>query len=376
MPALSRNYSILVVDDATENVEFVDRLLKSENFTVYKSYSAQTARSILLTEEIDLILLDVNMPDQNGYSFCKELREIDKFSLLPILFITAVDREIGFQEAIANGGDDFISKPFHKKELIAKIRAFLRIKDLQDHLMIEKVRYEKELKAARKVQEQMIPAKSIEWNGIKASTYLHPLFQIGGDFVDIWTENNELHAVIADCSGHGPSAALIGVMFKMQLLNCQVGSTLAEKVDCLRSNLRRILPEDYFITLVYLIISPDRSIQYIKCGHPEPIYYKDSIVNSLPGQSPLIIDLNLIPQDHIQSITLEKGTTLLLYTDGMIEATNSKLEMFQTQGLMDLFKTVMDKKEPDIFNGMINGVLEYCGDAEPEDDMAMLCIQF
>src|SRR5690606_22135747 len=109
-------------------------------------------------------------------------------------------------------------------------------------------------------------------------------------------------------------------------------------------------PEDYFITLVYLIISPDRSIQYIKCGHPEPIYYKDSIVNSLPGQSPLIIDLNLIPQDHIQTIKLEKGTTLLLYTDGMVEATNSKLEMIQTQGLMDLFKAVMDRKDPDIFN--------------------------
>lgn len=374
-------FSVLIVDDAKENVDILERLLRSENFLVHKSYSAEEARGVLLGDDIDLILLDVNMPIQDGYSFCKELREIDRFKLLPIIFITAVDRESGFQEAIRNGGDDFISKPFNKKELIAKIRAFKRIKTLQDELMAEKIRYEKELRSARKVQEQLIPSKDLEWNGIKASTYFHPLFQIGGDFVDIWVENDKLHAVIADCSGHGPSAALVGVIFKMQLMHAGYGEDLPQKVENLRKNLRGILPEDFFITFVYLTISSNGIMDYIKCGHPEPLLYHQGKVETLPGLSPMIVDVDLHLRDSISSTKLSPGSVLLLYTDGLIEATNENLEMVDTEGLSNIFKKAIEKKpsggmeEKDLFLQIVDGVLEFCGDMPPEDDMAMICIK-
>lgn len=371
---MKRTFSILIVDDAEENVSVLERLLKSEKFLVHKSYSAEQAREILVNQEVDLVLLDVNMPIQDGYSFCKELREIDRFKLLPIVFITAVDRESGFQEAIRNGGDDFISKPFNKKELVAKIRAFIRIKSLQDELMQEKSRYEKELKAARKVQEQLIPLKILDWHGIQASTYFHPLFQIGGDFVDIWVENDLLHAVIADCSGHGPSAALVGVIFKMQLMHTKFGDTVAKKVESLRANLKGILPEDYFITFVYITLDGNGNMEYIKCGHPEPLVYSGGEVTALPGRSPMIVDLDLKLHDSICSTKLQPGTTLLLYTDGLIEAMNDRLEMIGTEGLMEVFKAAVDTKE-DLFGGIIERIHRYCGDIPPEDDMAMICIK-
>jgi sigma-B regulation protein RsbU (phosphoserine phosphatase) len=367
---------ILVVDDAKENVDLLDKLLRNENYNVIKSYSAKQARESLLSEHVDLILLDVNMPEQDGYSFCKEIREIEKFKLLPILFITSVDREVGFQEAISNGGDDFISKPFHKKELIAKIQAFLRIKILQDELLFEKARYEKELRAARKVQEQMVPEKYVSWNGMQAYSYLKPMFQIGGDFVDIWEENDRLHLVIADCSGHGPSAALVAVMFKMQLLNCPKTNHLARKVEYLRKNLKGILPEDYFITFVYIILDSNGEMEYIKCGHPEPLIYDGSEVSTLPGLSPIIVDLDLHLNDSICQYKMKKGSSLLLYTDGLIEATNSEYEMLETSGLMKIFQKNVNFDSNVMFQNIINGVIEYCGNVEPEDDMAMVCIKF
>lgn len=375
---VEKKFSILLVDDAQENVDILERLLRSENFQVHKSYSADEARGILLSHHVDLILLDVNMPVQDGYSFCKELREIERFQLLPIIFITAVDRESGFQEAIRNGGDDFISKPFNKKELIAKIRAFKRIKTLQDELMLEKTRYEKELRAARKVQEQLIPSKSLEWHGIRASTYFHPLFQIGGDFVDIWIEEDKMHAVIADCSGHGPSAALVGVIFKMQLMHTNYGDGIEKKVETLRKNLKGILPEDFFITFVYLTLDSNGYMEYIKCGHPEPLLHFNGDVSTLPGRSPMIVDVDLKLRDSICYTRLEKGTTLLLYTDGLIEATNEKLEMVDTDGLSRIFaQSIRDseKDEKELFIQIINGILEFCGTMPPEDDMAMICIK-
>lgn len=375
MQQRTKSYSILIVDDAQENVDILERLLRSEHFIVHKSYSAAEARDILVSQDIDLILLDVNMPVQDGYSFCKELREIDRFKLLPIIFITAVDRETGFQEAIKNGGDDFVSKPFNKKELMAKIRAFIRTKSLQDQLLFEKTRYEKELKAARKVQEQLIPLKTLEWYDIQASTYFHPLFQIGGDFVDIWIENNLLHAVIADCSGHGPSAALVGVIFKMQLMHTKYGDPLKDKVESLRNSLKGILPEDYFITFVYITVDKEGNMEYIKCGHPEPLVYYNGEVTSLPGRSPMIVDLDLKLKDSICYTKLEKGTTVLLYTDGLIEASNEKLEMIDTSGLSQVFKETIESNEEDLFKGIIQGVLSFCGTQSPEDDMAMICIK-
>ncbi|MCC5814845.1 MAG: SpoIIE family protein phosphatase [Leptospira sp.] len=369
-------FTILVVDDAQENVSILERLLRSENYNVLKAFSADEARGILVSQNVDLLLLDVNMPVQDGYSFCKELREIERFELLPIIFITAVDRESGFQEAINNGGDDFISKPFNKKELVAKIKAFKRIKNLQDELLKEKLRYEKEMKAARKVQEQLIPLKSIEWNGIKASTYFHPLFQIGGDFVDIWIEGDKLHAVIADCSGHGPSAALVGVIFKMQLMHTGYGDSLVDKITTLRKNLKGVLPEDYFITFVYVTIDSQGFMEYIKCGHPEPILYSNGEVITLPGLSPMIVDVDLKLSDSICNKQLERGSTLLLYTDGLEEATNQDLEMVGTDGLSRIFQASLEEEHSDLFKNIIGGVLEFCGDMPPEDDMAMICIKF
>jgi phosphoserine phosphatase RsbU/P len=371
-----KQYSILIIDDAKENVEILAKLLISEKYNVIKSYSAEQGRNILLTEKVDTILLDVNMPVQDGYSFCKELREIERFKLVPILFITAVDRDIGFQEAIANGGDDFISKPFHKKELIAKIKAFLRIKVLQDELLLEKSKYEKELRAARKVQEQLIPEKKVNWKGIDTYSYLQPMFQIGGDFVDIWEEEDKLHLVIADCSGHGPSAALVAVMFKMQLMNCPKSNNLATKIEYLRKNLKGILPEDYFITFVYIILDANGEMEYIKCGHPEPLLFDGSQIIPLPGLSPMIVDLDLKLKDSICHYKINKGSSLLLYTDGLIEATNSSYQMLGENGLTDIFLNNVNVDVNHMFQNIIKGVLKYCGSNSPEDDMAMICIKF
>lgn len=114
------------MDDSEINLKLIVHTLQPFGFQIFTAESAADARNVLLTNRVDVLLLDVSMPDQDGFSFCRELREIERFKLLPILFITGINREVGFDEAISHGGDDFIQKPFQPKELIAKIRAFIR----------------------------------------------------------------------------------------------------------------------------------------------------------------------------------------------------------------------------------------------------------
>ncbi|TGK78351.1 fused response regulator/phosphatase [Leptospira noumeaensis] len=367
-------HTILIVDDVPENVELLKYLLQQEGFKTYTAYSAEEARLVLLNTAIDTLLLDVNMPVQDGFSFCRELRTMDQFKLLPILFITSIEREVGFQEAMKNGGDDFINKPFNKRELVAKIRSVIRLKDLQDELYTQKSKYEKELQTARRVQDQLIPEKSFIWNGIKAQTLFHPYLQIGGDFVDTWIEEKKLHIVIADCSGHGPSAALIGAMFKMQLFNLVTSMGLHARVEHLRKNMELVLPEDYAITFCYAILDSDLKLSYINGGHPAPIVYIDGETKFLKGMSPMIMGINFTANDEVQTVQLKNGSMFFMYTDGASEAMNSKSEYITEEGMKEIFHKSV-KSGDDILLSVQNQILEFCGTSTPSDDMAMVCIQ-
>ncbi|TGM51414.1 PP2C family protein-serine/threonine phosphatase [Leptospira vanthielii] len=367
-------HTILIVDDVPENVELLKYLLQQEGFKTYTAFSAEEARLVLLNTAIDTLLLDVNMPVQDGFSFCRELRTMDQFKLLPILFITSIEREVGFQEAMKNGGDDFINKPFNKRELVAKIHSVIRLKDLQDELYRQKSKYEKELQTARRVQDQLIPEKSFIWNGIKAQTLFHPYLQIGGDFVDSWIEEKKLHIVIADCSGHGPSAALIGAMFKMQLFNLVSSMGLSERVAHLRKNMELVLPEDYAITFCYAILDQDLKLSYINGGHPAPIVYIDGETKFLKGMSPMIMGINFSATDEVQSVQLKTGSLFFMYTDGASEAMNPKSEYISEDGMKDIFHESV-KSGTDILQTVQTKILEFCGSSTPSDDMAMVCIQ-
>lgn len=374
MPKEESTHTILIVDDVPENVELLKYLLQQEGFKTYTAFSAEEARLVLLNTAIDTLLLDVNMPVQDGFSFCRELRTMDQFKLLPILFITSIEREVGFQEAMKNGGDDFINKPFNKRELVAKIHSVIRLKDLQDELYRQKSKYEKELQTARRVQDQLIPEKSFIWNGIKAQTLFHPYLQIGGDFVDSWIEEKKLHIVIADCSGHGPSAALIGAMFKMQLFNLVSTMDLRERVAHLRKNMELVLPEDYAITFCYAILDQDLKLSYINGGHPAPIVYMDGETKFLKGMSPMIMGINFAANDEVQTVQLKTGSMFFMYTDGASEAMNPKSEYITEEGMKDIFHESV-KSGKDILQSVQTKILEFCGASTPSDDMAMVCIQ-
>ncbi|MEI1276809.1 SpoIIE family protein phosphatase [Leptospira venezuelensis] len=368
------DYSILAVDDSDINLKLLVHTLKPLGFQVLTAMNTEEARTLLATNQVDVLLLDVSMPGQDGFSFCKELREIDRFNLLPILFITAYNRELGFDEAITHGGDDFLHKPFQPKELVAKIRAFIRIKNLQDELLHQKKKYEKELVMARRVQQELVPEKQLEWNGFRVNSVFHPLMQIGGDFIDAWIEEDKLHVFIADCSGHGPSAALLSAMVKMQVSNLGRSNTLVEKVKTLRQQLEKILPEDFSITFFYGILDKKGKFEYANGGHPPPLLYNNGNVEELPGMGPLIIPIELGTEDEFRSVVLEKGVSLLLYTDGATEITDENYNILGEESLKKILKEAVESKE-DILNFSLEKILAHSGNMTHDDDIALMVIQ-
>jgi DNA-binding response OmpR family regulator len=118
--------NILMVEDDSTIAFAVKYAVEQEGFNLDIAENLENARKIVNSKEYDLILLDVMLPDGNGYEFLKQLREHDEDT--PVIFLTARDEEVNIVMGLDIGGDDYITKPFRVRELISRINAILRRK--------------------------------------------------------------------------------------------------------------------------------------------------------------------------------------------------------------------------------------------------------
>ncbi len=127
----SHTFRILAVDDLPDNLFLLQTVLESEGFSVDVATSGRLALSKVKTSPPDLILLDVMMPDMDGYEVTRRIRQNDQLPSIPILLITAHSKAHALR-GIEIGADDFIRKPIDLDDLIARVKAFLRLEQTMD----------------------------------------------------------------------------------------------------------------------------------------------------------------------------------------------------------------------------------------------------
>lgn len=115
--------NILVVDDERSIADLIEVYLNNDNYRVYKFYNGQDALQCIENENIDLAILDVMLPDVNGFFICQQIRQKHNF---PVIMLTAKDEEIDKITGLTLGADDYITKPFRPLELVARVKAQLR----------------------------------------------------------------------------------------------------------------------------------------------------------------------------------------------------------------------------------------------------------
>ena len=117
------SYKVLVVDDESEIADLIEMYLQNENYTVYKSYTAQSALEYIESEKLDLAILDVMLPDIDGFQICKKIRE--KYTY-PVIMLTAKAEIEDRIQGLDSGADDYMVKPFDFRELNARISILLK----------------------------------------------------------------------------------------------------------------------------------------------------------------------------------------------------------------------------------------------------------
>ena len=347
-PAAQPAASILVVDDTPANLQVLAGMLKDRGYKVRPVPGGKLALLAAARDPPDLILLDINMPEMNGYQVCEHLKADDRLKGVPIIFISALTEPLDKVKAFAIGGVDYLTKPFQMEELHARVETHLKLRRLQleleehnRHLELARLRLDRDLKLARGVQHSFLPRRMPDVPGYEFFGYYESAFEVGGDYYDFIPLPRQRTAVLlGDVAGKGVMAALLMAKLSADARSCMLTEPdPAAAITKLNSMLMRQAGiADRFVTLVAVILDPAaHTLTVVNAGHPPPLIrhratgaVSEAIDNDLVGFPLGVVDGFEYPSCRV---ALEPGDSLVAFTDGVTEAMDVDGLQLETKGV-------------------------------------------
>jgi phosphoserine phosphatase RsbU/P len=218
----ARAASILVVDDVSANLRVLTGMLKDRGYKVRPVPNGELALLAASKDPPDLILLDINMPEMNGYEVCQHLKADEILRGIPVIFISALNENLDKVKAFALGGVDYITKPFQMEELHARVETHLKLRRLQvdleesnSRLARVNVRMSRDLEAAAKIQKTFLPPDAPRIPGTEFAWRYRPCDELAGDGLNVVPlGDGKVGLYILDVSGHGVASALLSVTLR------------------------------------------------------------------------------------------------------------------------------------------------------------------
>ena len=219
--------NILIVDSTELSADLIAKHLTRYGYDVMTMHSAKGLFINLKVSKPDLIILDSQLGEESGYDVCRKLKNNEDTHFIPVLMMGVSDTSNSLVRALEAGADDYMPKTFEAYVIMSKVKSLIRIKHLSDQLkrqyteLTEKNSIiEMQLNMAMQVQQSLIQEYDFTFNHMACYSKYLPALDIGGDFYDVVTLNEDIMAiVIGDVSGHGISAALLTAMLNMMIRN-------------------------------------------------------------------------------------------------------------------------------------------------------------
>jgi sigma-B regulation protein RsbU (phosphoserine phosphatase) len=391
--------NILVVDDTPANLQVLSGMLKERGYRVRPVPSAKLALVAASREPPDLILLDINMPEMNGYELCERLKADVSLQAIPIIFISALTEELDKVKAFATGGVDYITKPFQLEELQARVATHLKIRRLQielestnARLLHVNARMSRDLAAAAKIQASFLPHQMPCLPGANFAWNYRPCDELAGDGLNVvQLDEQKIALYVLDVSGHGVASALLSVTMSRLLSPPTEASSIlvrrnavGERLDIaspaeVAGRLNELFPFDsateQLTTMFYGIFDVvSQNLCYVSAGHPGPIHLP-------PDGDPTVLESAGFPLGIAASayderlLTLRTGDRLYLYSDGVIEAMNARGEQFGAARAMKAIASGRAEKLQQSTDRLLGEVLEWHPSAKPQDDVSILALE-
>lgn len=371
---------ILIVDDTPANLRLLSQMLADHGYDVRAVTSGPRAIESVAESPPNLILLDIKMPDMDGYEIALELKRDDRFADIPIIFISALDALEDKVQAFHVGGVDYITKPFQLEEVLARTETHLALRRYQRQLEEANKRFERELVLAGKMQASFLPSELPTIPGWRISARLRPARETSGDFFDVFRLTDGRYGVlIGDVVDKGSGAAMF-MVYSWSLMRTYADEyphRPASVFEWVNRRINQDTASSHFVTAFYGVLDPDAG-RLIFCNagqcpgihvHPGSPEDLDLIYRTGPP-------LGVVDDQKWEQNTLDFSDRdlLILYTDGVTEAQNVDGEFFGDQRLFRAIQDNLRGTVEEIETGIIRAVLEFVGDAAQFDDIALLSL--
>ncbi|MBL1210521.1 SpoIIE family protein phosphatase [Geminocystis sp. GBBB08] len=401
---------ILAVDDNENNRDLLSSQLTKEGYTVSNAINGRQALEMIAQKDYDLILLDLLMPEIDGYQVLETLKKDEKKKHIPVIMISALDEMENIIRCIEIGAEDYLPKPFNKTLLRARIGASLEKKILRDREVEYLKKLNLELDKGREMQLNFLPDKPLKINNWEIASFFKPARQVAGDFYDTFTlPSHNLVLVLADVCDKGVGAALFMGLFRslirifsqQQTLNgnnTEILSTykpletgwISSDIDTNIIHFNALqsvsLTNNYvadnhgdlgmFATMFVGILNPETGLlTYINGGH-ESLIVTDSQGNTKHKLNSTGPAVGMMPDItfNFKQIFLEPEDILFGNTDGVTDARSISREFFHQKRLNAILQQPFNSAQI-LVNTIKDQVLEHIGTADQFDDITMLAIR-
>jgi phosphoserine phosphatase RsbU/P len=367
--------TILVVDDSPVNLRLVVRTLEGRGYRLLAAKNGRSALDIARRVRPDLILLDVMMPEMDGFEVCRALKADAETRDAIVVFLSALGEVTDKVTGLELGASDYITKPIQAEEVVARVANHVARQQLEREVRRSRDRLERELSSAAEMQRRILPATLPSGHGTSFAAYYRTSVYAGGDYYDVFTlPDRQFGVIVADVSGHGAPAAIVMAMIRAAVhafpgFACDP----SELLRYLNRHFEFLWETPMFATaLSALVDQRDRSLTIACAGHPPPLLLRGGRVAPLPINATmpvLMMDLPTIPEVRH---ALESGDRLLFYTDGVIERHDMQDDMYDMPRLMAVFEQTANLAPAEQVKAIVSDLDAFAGDREPEDDQTLL----
>ena len=370
--------TILVVDDSPVNLQVLVRTLQASGHRILAARSGRAALEIASKARPDLVLLDVMMPEMDGFEVCRAIKARPDTRETVVIFLSALGEVSEKVSGLNIGAADYITKPIQAEEVLARVTTHLTRQYLERELRRSRDRLDRELANAADMQRSLLPRRMPEHPAVEFAAFYQTSRHAGGDYYDVIPIGaHRFGVVVADVSGHGAPAAIVMAMIRAVLHTYH--DVLDEPVAVLHHLNRHfefLWETAMFATAVYGVLDVERRTwRSIRAGHPPPLLVGPSrpVRTVASGESRMLLfgEMDGLADEEEP---LAAGDRLVLYTDGLTDRQGPDGQMYDLDRLAAALGRHADAGPATILERLVADVEAFTGGREAEDDQTLLVI--
>ncbi len=378
-PGRASSIKLLVVDDDATNRFLLFALLEKEGYRVIVAEGGEEAVELFRRESPDLVLMDVMMPGMDGYEATQRIKAESGERFVPVIFLTALSDEQALAHCVECGGDDFLTKPYNRIILKAKIDALMRMRGLHAALLAQKLelsshrdRLQHERGIAERVFGNILKSGSLDAPNIRY--LLSPMQAVNGDLLlTARHPGGGFNYLLGDFTGHGLSAA-VGAIPVTDIFHAMTGKGfhIGDIAREINRKLKSVLPPNLFFAAVLVEMDRGGGLASVWNGG-----VPDVLVMGANGTKQRIpsdhLPLGIIAHEHFDGstiqIAMEQGDRIYVYSDGVIEIESPGGERYGEERLLKVLESLGADER---FDAVRRELDRFRGDAPQRDDITLL----